>query len=254
MKKINNFESAKGALDVTLYANRYTDGTFYGRVSRRTVDLENLIADIAHNNAGVSQLMVQHIASLLQTEILRLLGLGFSVNLLELGTLYLATEGSIRGKSAADIPPLSVHFTPSATLKERAAAMKVEHVLLGDGLPVIDRVEDTFRTGDEAKGMISISRVIRIVGSRLRLGADAARNGIFFVPAVEDGTANRDESAWIKADAVIKNKPSALECYVPASLKAGERYYLAVRSDYQGGSVVRKDAVTVFSEAVKAEA
>lgn len=252
MNKINNFKSAKGSLDVTLYANTNGKEGFYARVSRRTVTLENLIADIAHSNSGVSQLMVQHIASLLQDEIVRLLGLGFSVNLLELGTLYLAAEGSINGTSLSDIPPLTVHFTPSDLIKQKAAAMKVEHVLLGNGNPRIVRVEDTFNKNSEtAVNTISVNRVARIVGARLKMaraeegdGTFAPGNGVYIVPVLADGSADKDESNWQEVSVIAKNKPSTIEFYVPESLASPE-CYVAVKTTLMGPHIRKTPAVAI---------
>ena len=254
MKKINNFTEAKGSLDVTLYNSFNSENGFYGRVSRRTVDLENIIADIAKENVGVTPLMIQHIASLLQSQILRLLGLGFSVNILELGTIYLAAEGTIKGMALSDIPTLTARFTPSTLLKEKAASVKVEHVLMGSGAPVIVSTTDTFDTSEDSKGILTSGRVARITGRHLRLrqkekdddGDADERNGIFFVPLTEDGAMNSNESMWIKASNVIKNTPSVLEFYVPEDINVESRYRIAVRTDSMGRGKKRKEPVTVF--------
>ena len=258
MKKINNFTEAKGSLDVTLYNSINSENGFYGKVSRRTVDLENIIADIAKNNAGVTPLMVQHIASLLQAQILRLLGLGFSVNILELGTIYLAAEGTIKSMSLSDIPTLTARFTPSPLLREKAASVKVEHVLMGSGAPVIATIEDTFDTSENAKNFLTSGRVARITGRHVRLREKEKeedqdveeRNGIFFVPLAEDGSLKNDESLWVKAQNVMKNTPTVLEFYVPEELDKEIRYRLAIRTDSMGKGKKRKEPATTFSDEV----
>ena len=126
-KRYNSFDGAEGALNVTLHECSFAkDGSLYGKVSRRTVGLEQIIAYETSKNEGVSGLMVQHAAALLQDGILSLLSMGYSVNVLGLGTMYLGTQGKITGDKVSDVPSLCAKFTPSTLTSEMAAKVEDE--------------------------------------------------------------------------------------------------------------------------------
>ncbi len=137
-KRYNSFDGAEGALNVTLHECSFAkDGSLYGKVSRRTVGLEQIIAYETSKNEGVSGLMVQHAAALLQDGILSLLSMGYSVNVLGLGTMYLGTQGKITGDKVSDVPSLCAKFTPSTLTSEMAAKVSVDAVLRASYTPIM---------------------------------------------------------------------------------------------------------------------
>lgn len=244
MQKLNTFNKPEGALNVTLYKNNLSaSGGFYGKVSRRTVDLEQLIALAAEKNEGVSKLMMHHVAAILQSGILELLAMGYSVNILDLGTLYLSAQGSV---SNGEVPNLRARFTPSALVNEQAAKVNVEAVLTASEEPVISGVIDTAHP--ENNGKLSTGIVARVEGEKIKLGGET--KGIFFVPLDESGNKISDETKWVqvKESRIKTNFPQSLEFYVPKSLETGKQYVLAVRTQFSSGSNLRKTPVTGFSD------
>ena len=114
---------AKGR--ITLFRN-YLDGGngYYGRFNRNTVTMRTLIARIQARKAGTNELNVQEIAGFLKEEILAALRNGEAVNVMDLGTLFIATRGKYDGSSfvaAGGRPPLQVKFTPSGLTQGRSA-------------------------------------------------------------------------------------------------------------------------------------
>ncbi|MCR5290246.1 MAG: DUF4469 domain-containing protein [Treponema sp.] len=230
MNQINNWTQAEGALNVTLYQNRMGDkGGYYGRVGRRTIGLNTLIGMIAKKRPGISEGIMQVTAGYLQEEILAMIAMGFTVNLLELGTLYLAPNGGIGGKQTKDVPTLVPRFTPSEKLVNQAAAVVVEKVTVAAVGPQIEKVVDTSNAEGDGSS-VTIDKVVRITGTRLKMGGD--NNGVYFVPEIADGYLSEDESDWIKVDPhlVITNLPKKVEFYVPTTVQAGQKYAIAIRT------------------------
>ena len=248
-KQINNWNTAEGSLSVSLYKNPFTGSGYLGKVKRRNVALDILIGMIASKHPGVSEGLLQIAAGYMQEEILELLGLGYSVNILELGTLYLAPTGSIAGDSTSDIPTIEARFTPSDTVKSTAASVSVETVVVTTSEPEIKEIIDTANLdGDGAS--LTKNRLCRLTGTKLKLGGESY--GIFFVPVQDDGNLSAAESEWISVDesSVVTNQPKKLEFYVPDSLSTEASYSIAVRTMLSSSSTTRKSAVTGYSSSV----
>ena len=98
-----NFQIPEHRVSMVLYKNRFdkTGESFYGRVHRsnKTLSLENLISLIDERDTGISAHLVQHSAQLLHEEIMRQLRQGKAVNVLGIGTFYLAADGIVKGKT-----------------------------------------------------------------------------------------------------------------------------------------------------------
>ena len=249
-KKLNAFDGAEGALSVKLYDSYFgNDGSCYGKVNRRTVGLEQIIAYEAERNEGVSPLIVQHSAALLQDGILSLLSMGYAVNVLGLGTIYLGTQGKITGDKASDVGTLCARFTPSLLANETASKVSVENVIKASSSPVLSKVYDTVHP--EALGKIAAGNVVHIDGEKLKLGGE--KFGIYFVPLDENGVRTEDETKWIrvKDNRVNANYPQSLEFQVPKSLTVGEKYCIAVRTQCGKSNYALKNAVTGFSDLVE---
>ena len=119
MKQINNWNEAEGSITVTLFKNPFKKEGFYGRVKRRTIKLDTIIGMIAQKNPGISEGLMQIVAGYMQKEILNLIGLGYCVNILELGTMYIAPKGSIDGAETNGISEVEARFTPSDVLNAK---------------------------------------------------------------------------------------------------------------------------------------
>ena len=129
MKQINNWNEAEGSITVTLFKNPFKKEGFYGRVKRRTIKLDTIIGMIAQKNPGISEGLMQIVAGYMQKEILNLIGLGYCVNILELGTMYIAPKGSIDGAETNGISEVEARFTPSDVLNEKVSKLRIETVL-----------------------------------------------------------------------------------------------------------------------------
>jgi len=248
MGKLNSsFTKPEAPVVVSLHTNRFGGGDYYGKVSRYTVDTDNIIAYVAEKNPGVDMYAVRHAAELLKREMLSLIGSGYAVNMLDLGTLFPSVNGSVSGTnpSAADIPEIIMKFTPSREAQEAISRIVVDAVTFTDGSPVISSVTD-LKT-KKTDGTLSAGYSVRISGHALKLGG--SDNGIWFVPLNDDGTVEKDESKWIAVDTslVSRNDPSTLEFPLYAPIVPGMKYAIAVRTSISKSGTERKTSVTGFS-------
>ena len=236
MKQINNWNEAEGSITVTLFKNPFKKEGFYGRVKRRTIKLDTIIGMIAQKNPGISEGLMQIVAGYMQKEILNLIGLGYCVNILELGTMYIAPKGSIDGAETNGISEVEPRFTPSDVLNEKVSKLRIETVLLSSSDPELNEIIDTTDLSIEKNTSVTTNRVARITGKKLKLGDEPS--GIYFIPVTEDDDIEKDESLWVKVDSVITNLPKKLEFYVPSSLSESTKYVIAVKTSYRRQSFI----------------
>ena len=245
------YKSADSLLSVSLRKNQFSeaDNSFIGHVTRNTVTVKNLIAEIAKKNEGVSSYMIEHAANLLSDEMLNACQNGKSVDVLGLGTMYIAIDGSITGDNPdeSSIPGFKANFTPSPKTQKVLENLKVDQVVIPASIPVIDMITNTFNqntTRDLIRG-----KGVRITGNKLKiLGADA---GIWFAPLNADGNAVKDETLWTAIDKTTLscNKPKSLEFYVPDGL-IDSNYRIVVRTRFSSGDEELKSPITGYSKIV----
>jgi len=247
----SNFKNADSILSVTLRKNQFSanENSFIGRVTRNTVTLENLIASIAEKNEGVSPYMIQHVANLLGTEMLRACQNGNAVDLLGMGTMYIGIAGTVSGENPGEssIPGFKISFTPSSKAQEAVDNLKVDKVIIADSNPVLNRIINTFNQNDNR--ILSKGKGVKVTGSRLKIvGEDA---GIWFAPLDADGNISKDESSWLQVskETVSSNKPKTLEFYVPDAITEAD-YKLVIRTRYCSGDKELKSPVTAISKTV----
>ncbi len=245
---MSSFTKSDSLVSVTLHTNRLNENDgYYGKITRNTVTLENIIAEIQERNSGIDPYMVQHVAHLLEDTILSLLAQGKAVNVLNLGTLYVAVSGGISGvnPSAASVNGFSAKFTTSSRTNEAVASIVVDKVVVSQSEPLIDKVEclwdametDTIRPG----------KMVRLTGSRLRLGA--TDSGITFVPLDAGGNPSEDPDDAIAVDTtmVMVNNPKTLEFYAPDSLDGSTKYAIKVSTNYIKKGSQRKEPLSCWS-------
>ena len=245
---MNNFSKSDSLVSVTLHSNRLNDNEgYYGKITRNTVTLENIIAEIQARNSGVDPYMVQHVAHLLEDTILSLLAQGKAVNLLNLGTLYVAVSGGINGAnpSAAAVNGFVAKFTPSASTNQAVASIVVDKVVVSQSAPLIDKVECLWDAMDPDS--IRPGKMVRLTGSRLRLGE--TNSGIAFVPLDAGGNPsdNPDDAIAVDATMVMVNNPKTLEFYAPDSLDGDTKYAIRVSTNYIKKGSQRKEALSCWS-------
>lgn len=234
-------------LTVLLNKNQLDDSTHVGKLIRNTFSVENLIQEIVDTNTGVDYLMVSHAGELLKREILRQVQKGYAVNVLGLGTLYLAPGGAVKGgdnPSVTDIPGFTARFTPSAEAKEAASSVQAELVVKNDTTPLVSSIMNLSTGKDD--GVLTAGKSVRLTGSRLKTGGTGS--GIFFVPCDAAGNAETDESKWtaVNADFFPRNTNKTLEFECPAAA-AATKFLIAVRTAVTGSGEARKEPVTGMS-------
>ena len=235
---MNDFKSSESLLSVTLRKNNLStqESAYIGRVTRNTVTLENLIADITEKNSGVSPYMIQHVANLLGDSMLQACKTGKAVDVLGLGTLYVTVDGGVIGEnpSESNIPGFKLNFTPSQKAQSVLDTLKVDKVVFSQTQPVINKIINTF---DKTENLhLTRGKVVKIIGSKLKIaGADS---GIWFAPQETDGTVTKDEATWItvEAEKISSNLPKSLEFYIPENLSENTTYVLILRTRYCNGN------------------
>ena len=239
------FDKAASKINVVVYDNKLKDdGSSYAKVMRNTSIAENLIADIKDSATNrFEEQYLMYAASLFKSAILNKLQAGAAVNLFDLGTLYLTAKGSISSESptAADIPELSVGFTPSTEAKKAVADVEISVVTTSDTSPSIASVLD-YATG-ETSGTITAGGAVSVYGQRLKVAGDSA--GVWFVSADDDGNYDEDGTAY-EVTLLAKNMPSELCFALPEELTSGT-YYIVVKTAGGSGSYVSQTLKTGVS-------
>ena len=198
-----------------------------GRVSRNTVNIDNLITEICEKNPAYNEYELKKFAKDLKAGILSNLSNAKSVNLLDLGTLYIALSGGMKiaPKTASEISSLTVKFSPSKTLTESVGKIEIDKIVYTDSAPLISKVKCLWEGLTEKA--VKSGKLVSITGSRLKL--EGAECGLYFCPVDENGEAEADETKWLKC-VVTRNLPKTLEAYVPDNLTPGEKYAVAIKT------------------------
>lgn len=245
----SSFNKSDNILSVTLYSNGFTkEGEMIGRVTRNTVTLENMIADIIDENRGMDPYMVQHSAILLQQQIIKMLQQGKCVNVLDLGTLYIGLKGCIKGKNpdSSAIPDFAIRFTPSTIANETLKSLQVDKVVIADKAPQINIITNTWNNQEDC---VSSGKICRISGNHLKLGGDSY--SLSLIPLAADGTESDTlPPVHVPIEKVIKNVDKLLEFYVPEELDTSVPYLIRVRTSFISSTKSRKDPLITDSSAV----
>lgn len=246
----STFKKSDNLLSVTLYDSALVkEGEHVGRVTRNTVSLENLIAEISEDNTGLDPFVVQHSAILLQQQMLKMLRQGKGVNILDLGTMYIALKGTVKGDKpdAADIPELMIKFTPSALANEALENIVIDKIVFSESSPQIDVIIDLW-TGVENQ-YITPGKMCSIRGSKLKLGGD--EYSLKFIPLDENGEedlAASDVPVDIKR--ISKNTNGMLEFFIPEELADGKSYKIRITTSYLNLNTSRKTPVVTDTDAL----
>ena len=242
MENISTLQNSSSILTVTLHENKLMkDGTYYATVSRNTATFKNLLSEIAEDNKGMDPYMLQFAAILMQKKILKMLEQGKAVNVLDLGTLYIAVRGSAKGKSdVTGNGEFCIKFSPTPLANEALSKLGVDKVVYADGSPEITGILDLSPEPEEK--VLKKGSPCRIRGSRLKIGGE--KSGVYFVPVGEDGKMVQDEVKWILVDegAIFRNMPSELNFIVPAAIEEGD-YRIVIRTSYLSKDKSRKSLV-----------
>lgn len=190
-------------------------GTSYGRVQSPSnrVSLSNLSALIADRNPGIQPAMVSFVARLLHEETVRQLRDGKNVEVLGLGTAYVATKGAMKGlkPSLSDVPKMMLKFRASKETKKQMQGISAKMIVPVEIKPIVNTVID-MKT--KKVNEVKIGTVVQIKGKYLRVEGDKHEIGIYFVKAT-------GQKVKISSDNIIRNDPSTIEFILPNSVLAG---------------------------------
>ena len=232
-----NYEDSDGTGTVTLIENPFTTGgKYYARFDRTTVNIDHLIARIQKKEVGTNAIMAKHMASLFKAEILEALGRGEAVNVLDLGTLYITSNGIVKGDTpeTASIPGFKVKFTCSKLTNDAVTKIGIKKVVMATTSPIIGMMTDLYTGLSERT--FTAGKPMRIEGTRLIISGD--EGGIFFAPLDEAENPVSDETQWIKVgeNQIIRNLSKILEFFLPDSLFVGTSYRIVLKTNNAGKS------------------
>lgn len=256
----NLYTDHDNKINVVVYQNQFSDdeNSYFGRVTRNTVTLEQLIKGILddnqNTNTGLNAYILNFAMDRMKARILAEIKAGNAVSLLGLGTMYLALKGSFTmdgsntDASALKGKSLTVGFTPSEDIQNTVSQLKIGSVSLNLRAPSINSIVN-LATKQETK-VLSLGKCAELKGNRLKITGD--ESGIFFAPVTSESEIDSDEGNWIKVpeENLLKNYPKSLIFQVPGTILAG-KYAIVVRTLYCGGNTTRKSHVTGYSSVIE---
>lgn len=250
IENLSTLKNSNSTLSVTLHQNNLKkDGTYYARVSRNLATFNNIISEIAEENKGLDPHLLQYSAILIQKKILKMLEQGKAVNILDLGTMYIAMKCNAKGKSdVSSTGKFCIKFSPTQIAQDTVNALNVDKVVYVDNEPEITKITDLSTNQNDEK--LTKEKPAAIFGSRLKLSDSGS--GIYFAKVEETGTISNDEQNWILVpkENIFRNKPSELNFFVPDSLESETSYCIVIKSNYLSNNKVRKDFVEVISNPI----
>ncbi len=229
MAKIEQeFTNSSNKVSISIRKMAFSDSEmFYGHVSRNTVNIDNMISSICEKVPSYDKYELKRFAKDLKAEIRANLSNGKSVNLLDLGTLYIALSGGMKvaPKTASEVSVLTVKFSPAKPLIETVAKIEIDKIVYVDSAPLISSVSCLWK--DAEAGTVLVNKIVRITGTKMKI--EGQEGGVFFCPVDSNGEATSQESEWISA-VVTRNLPKTVEVYAPENLEVGQKYVLCIKT------------------------
>ncbi|MCR5622188.1 MAG: DUF4469 domain-containing protein [Treponema sp.] len=254
---------AKG--NVVLFKNVLgkSKGKYFARFERRTVNDDIIVARIHERGVGLDDLTVKAVIGLYKKEVVAALGRGESINLMDLGTLYIRATGAVNSREAApSLMNLEPAFTPSKVAADAVASVKINGASLSEPGPRMEEVMDLF-TGTSSLSLakdeenpdaepetmgLTEGKVAVIRGSRLKIAGD--EGGVFFCPLGEDGKPVADRSRYVAVspDKLSRNRAQEVEFFIPKGLNMDTQYRILVRTNYMSPGKSLKSYREVLSD------
>lgn len=234
--------------NVVLFKNMLgnSKGKYFARFVRRTINDDVIVARIHGRSVGLDDLTVKAVIGHYKKEVIAALGRGESVNLMDLGTLYIRAAGSTNStESAPSQMSLEPAFSPSKLTAKAVSSVEISGASLSVTGPRIEEVIDPFTatsslnlaaanaaTPDARPDLMRLSggKVAVLRGSSLKVAGD--EGGVFFCPIDEDLNPVEDKSRYIAVSKISRNKKQELEFFIPAELEKNTPYRILVRSNY----------------------
>ena len=251
-------ESVDSYVSAKLSTNAFNDDNYVVRVPFTTVSTNGIITEIANDYPSIDPYVIQHSLELVKAKILQLLKQGRSVDVLELGTLYLKPDSTVKklDPTVSEMPSLSVKFRVNSATRSALADVTISSFMISDPSPVL--AEITNMQDGNTDGVLYLNYMVQVKGQNLKLPDDAVTEtahgvsttvgGIYFVPIEDDGTPSDDWSEWIEVTGYLaKNTPSYLQFYPPASVTTGIEYFICVRTNYLSATTTRKEMLEGYT-------
>ncbi|MCR5763628.1 MAG: DUF4469 domain-containing protein [Treponema sp.] len=222
------FTNSSNKVSVSIQKSSFSEKeTFFGRVSRNTVNIDNMISSICEKVPSYDKYELKRFAKDLKAEIKSSIANGKSVNLLDLGILYIALSGGMKvaPKTASEVSSLTVKFSPSKSLTESVSKIEIDKIVYVSTAPLISNVECLWDEAEE--GSVFAGKIVRITGNRLKIEGESG--GAFFCPLDANMEPVMDESKWIKAS-VTHNLPKTVELYAPETLEKDANYAVCIKT------------------------
>ncbi len=207
----------------------------YARVQRNTAYIGNILDKVLKTEKNLTRATLLYASEVLRDGVIELLKEGKSVDILELGTLYIKPAASMETLTPkiSDVPEMSVSFSPSelalSSVKDVVVGLDVTKSTEPEILSLLDMKTKTSGVNLSAGGTVKIS------GKRLKVaGGSDLQVGVFFVPCSEDGSYKNDLSEWICVpveELAMGNTSGSIIFNMPENISAGN-YRLAVRTAY----------------------
>ena len=247
-KELVSEESIEQGLNVTLHNNLLDkEGSYYARVNTRVANVKAALKLIKDEERGVDITAIKHGLELYNKQVMKLLELGFSVKVLDLGILTIKHRGRIKDRGAAEsLSDFTVDFIPSEDVRKAVSNLSVDAVLTVDNSPVLAEVADLSRKASD--GMVTIGQPMAVKGRNLKVCKD---DEIIFVPQDDDGRNIEDEAKWVKVaePQLFRNKPTELNFFVPMDIGVG-KYRIVVKSTCLGNGHKRHSPLMGRSDVV----
>lgn len=252
--------SLNDKVNVTMHSvsRLVSDKTFsYAKVQRNTAYIGNILDKVLETEKNLSRATLLYATDILRDGILSLLKEGKSVDILELGTLYLKPASGMEtaNPDVGDVPQMTAAFTPSALTIESARNVAVGEDVTRSSAPEITSVLDmkTEKFGTS----ISTGGTVKILGKRLKVaGNESSKAGVFFAPCDASGGYQADMSDWIcipENALSLGNTAKTLVFNIPAAAVPGT-YRLIVRTAYSSNHEYSKTVREgIFSKIVNVE-
>ena len=253
---INNNAKAESTLGVTLSACALRENTYVAHVPRNTVSMDALLNEVVEHNQGIDKYQIGHAAELLKREILNQIKQGKAVNMLDLGTLYIAPTSGVSSlnPSSEDIKNFEARFSSGEELKSVLSTITASVAEIKDSSPVIKTVTNPLDGSTD--GNLTATYSVRLSGKKLKVGGTGS--GVWFVPVTDDGTADADESKWLGVEEkfITVNQPKTLEFYIPRTVENDTKYKIVIRTALDASGKEKKtlcqgetpNVVTVMEE------
>ena len=231
-------------VNVTIHATSLPGkSASYAKVKRNTAYVGNIIDKVLEKEKNLTRETLLYAAGAFRNGITDLLKTGKSVDILELGTLYIKPVSGMEKANPAvtEIPGLTLAFTPS-----ELALSSIKDVAIGSNvteskLPVIESLFDVHTAS--ASDMLTGGHCAKICGKRLKIAGNEKNNdfGVFFASCDESGKYEDDYSKWIRisSSAIIDNCSSCLMFELPEAVAKGT-YRIIVQTAYGSGTRVNK--------------